>query len=74
MAADERLRMEADILVDMLKDGNAGAPISPHSAFRVNHSGFLNMAAVISTYVIVLVQFKVAEVQGGGGGGEDALK
>ncbi len=37
------------------------APISPCSAFAVNHSGYLNTIATSITYLIVLAQFKVAE-------------
>ena len=56
---DTSLWKEAKMLVALLED-NDGAPISPYSAFRINHSGFLGMIATIATYVVVLVQFKVA--------------
>lgn len=56
---DKVLRKEAEILVQQLD--RVGRAVTPYNAFGVNHSGFVGMVATIATYVVVLVQFKVAD-------------
>ena len=50
--------IDLDLLIDRL---SRRGPISPMDYFEVNNSCFLSMAGTITTYLIVLMQFKVSE-------------
>ena len=52
-------KTQFEIMIKKLEDASV---ISPCQAFNVNHSSFLGSMCLISTYLIVLTQFKVSEV------------
>lgn len=52
-------KAQHDILMQKLEEARV---ISPRQAFSINHSGYLSSICIVSTYLIVLTQFKVSEV------------
>ena len=53
-----------DDVIDLLKQDMkywCESPISPFTAFSVSPSSFIGVCGVITTYLIVLLQFKVSE-------------
>ena len=51
--------------IDLLKQDMkywCESPISPFTAFSVSPSSFIGVCGVITTYLIVLLQFKVSEL------------
>ena len=55
---DEETREQLEVVISKMEEPK---PISPCSAFAVNHAGFLNTMTTSFTYLIVLLQFKTAE-------------
>ncbi len=56
--SEEEVRGQLATLASQME---APDPVSPFSAFAVNHAGFLNTMTTSFTYLIVFLQFKVAE-------------
>ena len=53
------MKTEHDIMIKRLEQA---AVLSPCSSFNINHRGYLSSLCIVSTYLIVLTQFKVSEV------------
>ena len=52
--------MKIQLLKDVLLDNDS--PISPHGYFSLTGGTFLSTLATILTYLIVLIQFKLANI------------
>ena len=58
---DEETKLKMELLLSRLKQHSS--PLRPYDTFDVNYESALSLMSIVLTYLMVLLQFKVTDVQ-----------